>query len=235
MDPIEVFLFILFIAGALFAVLVSLSLKATFAKYSKVQSQCGLTAQDVAERILRHAGINYVSLEPVSGNLTDHFDPSNNVLRLSDTVRNSNSIAAIGVAAHECGHAIQHHTDFNPIKVRNSILPFAQIGSKLAYPLIIIGGFLYVGGTPILLLIGIIMFFFSVLFQVVTLPVEFDASRRALKILEDENILIPSENKKAAKVLKAAAMTYVAATANAIIQLIRLIYRYKMLTDGRRR
>lgn len=179
------------------------------------------------EKILDENGLYNVQIERVSGELTDHYDPTVNVIRLSDSVYGSTSVAAIGVAAHESGHAIQHAVGYAPINIRNAILPFAQIGSQLAMPLVLIG--LVISRFSFLVNIGIIVYLAVVLFQLITLPVEFNASSRALKVLD--GILDPDENAKARKVLTAAALTYVAALFSALTTLIRLI----LVSNSRRR
>ena len=199
----------------------------TYAKYGKVRSMRGITGAEVAERILRKNGVMNVTVERIAGNLTDHFDPRTNVIRLSETVYGSTSVAALGVAAHETGHALQHNQGYFPIKLRNSILPVANLGSQAAFPLVLIGLLLSSG---IMIDIGIILFGAVVLFQLFTLPVEFDASRRAIAVLDSESFLEDEELKGAKKVLSAAAMTYVAAAAAAIGNLLRLLY-----ISGRRR
>jgi Zn-dependent membrane protease YugP len=203
----------------------SLNVKSTFKKYSKVYSSRGYTADQVARKILDENGLFTVGIEHVRGDLSDHYDPRDNVVRLSDTVYGQTSVAAIGVAAHECGHAIQHAEDYAPIKVRTAIIPVTQIGSNLAFPLVIIG--IMLGSSNILTTIGIWLYVAVVAFQLVTLPVEFNASSRALRTLEGCAFLDYDENKKAKKVLTAAALTYVAALFSAIVTLIRLILMSK--------
>ena len=220
--------YILVLIGAALSAIASMNVNGTYRRYSRVGNARGLCAQDVAAAILRNAGINDVRIERISGSLTDHYSPNEKVLRLSDTVYNSTSVAAIGVAAHECGHAIQHQVGYGPLKLRSVSVPVANIGSKLSWPIVIIGLLL---GMTRLARIGVFLFLFVVLFQLITLPVEFNASGRALTILEDNDILVGSELKGAKKVLSAAAMTYVAALFSAILQLLRLI----ILTGGRRR
>ncbi|MBQ0083491.1 MAG: zinc metallopeptidase [Clostridiales bacterium] len=220
--------YILVLIGAVISMIASVRVNSTFKKYSNTLNSRGLTAQAVAERILRQAGINDVRIETIRGNLTDHYSPKEKVLRLSETVYGSCSVAAIGVAAHECGHAIQHHTDYAPLKLRSLSVPLANIGSYLSWPLILIGLIL---GFLQLAKIGVILFIFVVAFQLITLPVEFNASSRALAILETDNILVGDELTGAKKVLKSAAMTYVAALFSSILQLLRLI----LLTRGNRR
>lgn len=215
-DPTYILVIIAF-ALTLFA---SFGVKSTFAKYDKVRSSRGVTASSVARRILDRNGLQNVEIQRVSGNLTDHYDPKANVIRLSDTTHNSSSVAAIGVAAHECGHAIQYAKGYVPIKVRNSIVPVVNIGNSLSMPLFFIGLFL---GNYKLAFIGVILFSLVLVFQLVTLPVEFNASRRALRILDEENLLFDEELKGSKKVLTAAALTYVAGVAATALQLLRLL------------
>lgn len=192
----------------------------TFNKFSKVGNRRGYTASDVARKILDRNGLHNVRIERVGGNLTDHFDPKTNVVRLSDSTFSSTSVAAIGVAAHEVGHAVQHAEQYVPIKLRNSIVPVVQISSYLAWPLVLIG---IIVGSQSLADFGVILFTAVVAFQLVTLPVEFNASSRAIKTLDEQLILDEDEVKSAKKVLSAAAMTYVAAAAVAIGNLLRLL------------
>lgn len=217
--------YILVIIGALICAIASINVNATYRKYSRVMSERGLTARDCAEAILRSAGIDDVRIEHVRGNLTDHYSPSDRVLRLSDSVYNSTSVAAIGVAAHECGHAIQHQEDYAPLKLRTLSVPAANFGSFLSWPVIVIGLIL---GRPNIAQIGVVLFSLVVLFQLITLPVEFNASARALRVLEGQNLLVGNEMDGARKVLKAAALTYVAALFSSILQLLRLI----LITQG---
>ena len=182
-----------------------------------------MTGKEAAQRVLRSAGIMDVTVRHVSGSLTDHYDPRNKTLNLSDSVYDSTSVAAIGVAAHECGHAIQHQQDYAPLSIRSAIVPVANIGSTLAWPLIIIGLLFSSATGSFLIKLGIICFSLAVLFQLVTLPVEFDASRRAVNILGSTGILSEEELPMTKKVLGAAALTYVAGAAAAILQLLRLI------------
>lgn len=212
--------YILVLIGALISGIASMNVSSTFRKFSKYTNERGLTAQDCASLIMASAGIHDVRVESIRGNLTDHYSPTERVLRLSDSVYGSTSVAAIGVAAHECGHAIQHKEGYFPLKLRSLSVPIANIGSWLSWPVIIIGLILDKVG---LAQIGVFLFTFVVLFQLITLPVEFDASRRALKILEEKNILAGDEMKGASKVLKAAALTYVAALFSTILQLLRLV------------
>ena len=200
----------------------SYNVKATFDKYSSVHNSRGLTADQVARQILDSNGLYHVGVEHISGNLTDHYDPKANVVRLSDSVYGSTSVSAIGVAAHECGHACQHAEEYTPIKIRTAIVPAVNVCSRFWY-LAFILGLVFFEAIPELIWAGIIMFAAVVLFQLVTLPVELDASGRALKTLENDMILDPAEVAPARKVLKAAAMTYVAALVTSIIQLLRLL------------
>lgn len=206
----------------------SVNVRSTFGKYSQVANQRGYTAAEVAQRILRQAGIYNVRIERVEGSLTDHFDPRTNVIRLSDSVYSSASVAALGVAAHEVGHAIQHANGYLPIKIRMAIVPVVNLASNLAMPMFILG--LILNFTPFAL-IGVIMFAAVVLFSLVTLPVEFNASRRALANLESANILAAQENQMAKKVLGAAAMTYVASALAALGQLLYWISRFRNSRD----
>jgi len=190
----------------------------------------GMTGAQAAQRILNAAGIYDVEIRHISGNLTDHYDPRNKTLSLSDSVYGSASVAAVGVAAHECGHAIQHQKNYAPLTIRGAIVPVANIGSTLAWPLILIGLFISSRSGQALITAGIICFSLAVLFQIVTLPVEFNASRRAVRILGETGILGEQELGYTRKVLGAAALTYVAGAASAILQLLRLI----LLFGGRR-
>ena len=223
---------VLILPCVIFSLIASSSVNRTFKKYSQQFSRRGITGAQAAERVLRANGVSGVQITRVAGNLTDHFDPTSNVIRLSDSVYGSTSTAAIGVACHEAGHAVQYATNYGPIKLRAAIIPATNIGSKLAMPLILIGlllsafetvsyGFVY---------LGIACFGLSLLFQLITLPVEFNASRRAIRAIEDGELLTEDEQRGARKTLTAAAMTYVAATAVALAQLLRLV-----LVFGRRR
>jgi Zn-dependent membrane protease YugP len=224
-DPTYIFVII----GIVLTLAASARVKSTFAKYSRVRSMSGITGAQAAERILHASGIYDVTIERVSGNLSDHYDPRSKVLRLSDTVYGQNSIAAIGVAAHECGHAIQHDKAYMPLKIRGALVPVANFGSMISWPLILIG--LLFTGSQTLIDLGIILFSAAVLFQLITLPVEFNASRRAIARLGETGILYGDELRDSKKVLDAAALTYVAAAAASILQLLRLI----LLFGGRRR
>ena len=212
--------YILIAIGAIISMIASWNVKNTFNKYSSVGNSRGLSAQDVAQSILSSSGINDVRIEPVRGNLTDHYSPTEKVLRLSETVYGSTSVAALGVAAHECGHAIQHKIGYIPLGLRNVAVPLANFGSKLSWPVILIGLALGYNG---LAQIGVLLFLGVVFFQLITLPVEFNASSRALQILEKDSILSGNELSSAKSVLTAAALTYVAAMINSVLQLLRLI------------
>lgn len=211
----------------------SASVKNTFKRYSTQYSVRKITGADAAARVLRNNGIQNVRIERISGSLTDHFDPKTNVIRLSDTVYDSTSTAAIGVACHEAGHAVQYATHYGPIKLRAAIIPVTNFGSKIAMPLILLGILLSFAGSLsyTLVYLGIACFGLSLVFQLITLPVEFNASSRAIRAITDAGILSSQELVGAKKTLKAAAMTYVAATAVALAQLLRLI----VLFGGRRR
>lgn len=213
--------YILVIIGVVISLLASAKVKSTFAKYSNVRSMSGLTGAQAAERILRNAGIFDVSVQRISGHLTDHYDPKNKVLRLSDSVLGNTSVSAIGVAAHECGHAIQHNKEYAPLKIRTALVPVANFGATLSWPLILIG--VLFSWSQTLITLGIVLFCAAVLFQIVTLPVEFNASNRAVKILASTGILSDREVSQTKQVLGAAALTYVAAAAASILQLLRLI------------
>lgn len=213
--------YLLVIIGAVLSLIASARVKSTYAKYSQVRSHSGLTGAMAAERILRNAGIFDVRVERIAGDLTDHYDSRSKVLRLSDSVYDNSSVAAVGVAAHECGHAIQDNKSYAPLRLRAVLVPVANIGSTISWPLILVG--LLLGGSDILITLGIIMFSFAVVFHLVTLPVEFNASNRAVTILSDTGILYGDEVKQTRKVLSAAALTYVASAATMILQLLRLL------------
>lgn len=214
--------YILVLIGALLCMAASARVNGTYRKYARVRSMSGMTGAQAAERILYQNGIYDVRIEQVRGNLTDHYDPSAKVLRLSDTVYGSNSVAAIGVAAHECGHAVQHQQSYAPLRIRSMLVPAANIGSRLGLPIVILG-VIFGGAGSLLAQIGIWVFSIAVLFQVVTLPVEFNASNRAMRMLSDYGILGQQEVGHVRKVLSAAALTYVAAAASSILQLLRLV------------
>ena len=226
-DPTYILVFLCAIAS----IIASAKVNSTFRKYDRVRSMTGMTGAQAAQRILNSAGIYDVTIQHVSGNLTDHYNPSAKTLNLSDSVYNSTSVAAVGVAAHECGHAIQHQNSYFPLTLRTAIVPAANLGSTLAWPLILIGLFFTRNTGAVLINLGIICFSFAVIFQLVTLPVEFNASARALRILGEQGILSDSELPYTKKVLKAAALTYVASAAAAILQLLRLV----LLFGGRDR
>lgn len=220
--------YILVILAAIISLIASAKVKSTYAKYSKVLSSRGITAEQAAQQILYGAGLSQVPVHQVAGNLTDHYDPRSQTLALSQTVFGSSSVAAIGVAAHECGHAIQDAESYAPIRIRNAIVPVVNFGSTLSWPLLLLG--LVLSFDP-LVLAGIWLFSLVVVFQLVTLPVEFNASRRAMRILEERGILGDIELKGARKVLSAAAMTYVAAAVGSLLQLARLL----LIRNSRRR
>lgn len=222
--------YVLVLIGVIICMVASAKMNSTFSKYSRVRSRSGLTGREAAEMVLQSMGIYDVRVERVSGNLTDHYDPRSKVLRLSDSTYNSPSVAAIGVAAHECGHAMQHARGYAPLSLRSALVPIANFGSTIAWPLILLG-FLFTGETSAMLLkIGVLAFSLAVLFQLVTLPVEFNASRRAMQVLGSNGMLYQDELSATKKVLTAAALTYVASAASAILQLLRII-----LLTGRRR
>ena len=210
--------YILVMIGVVICLLASAKMNSTFSKYSRVRSHSGMTGKEAAEALLHREGIYDVRVEYVAGNLTDHYDPRSKVLRLSDATYQQTSVAAIGVAAHECGHAIQHARGYAPLSIRSALVPVANFGSSIAWPLIIIGLIMNSQTSQLFLNLGVIAFSMAVLFQIVTLPVEFNASRRALKILGNTGLLT------------AAALTYVAGAASAILQLLRLI----MISNSRR-
>jgi hypothetical protein len=222
--------YILVVIGAVICIAASARVKNVFSRYSRIQSHSGLTGREAAEQILHRNGIYDVQVIHIGGNLTDHYNPGNKTLGLSDTVYNSTSVAAIGVAAHECGHAVQHARGYVPLAIRGSLVPVANIGSTAAWPLILIGLFMN-GQTAIFFInLGILLFSAAVLFQIVTLPVEFNASGRAVKVLESSGMLYPDEVDSVKKVLGAAALTYVASAASMILQLLRLV-----IIGGRKR
>lgn len=214
--------FIFMIPCLILSLYCSAKVNSTFNKYSKVANKRGITGAQAAQQVLTANGVTGVRIEPVSGKLTDHFDPRTNTIRLSEAVYNNTSVAAVGVAAHEAGHAVQHAQDYMPNKIRSAIVPVANIGSKLSWILIFIGFLLPVQYNFVITL-GIIFFSLSVLFTLVTLPVEFNASKRALATIRGTNLLYDDEYTGAKKTLSAAAMTYVAAAATAIAQLLRLV------------
>ena len=221
--------YFLVLIGAVISAIASSNVSSTFQKFSTVSNAGRVTAQDAAARILRGAGIHDVRIERIRGNLTDHYSPNEKVLRLSDSVYNSTSVAAIGVAAHECGHAIQHAHGYAALKLRSAAVGVANIGSKLSWPIILLGLAL---GYAQLARVGVFLFTFVVLFQLITLPVEFNASNRAMRILEDSGMLGGEELRGASKVLRAAALTYVAALFSSVLQLLRL---FLLVQRGERR
>lgn len=220
--------YLLVIAGLLLSMLASARVKSTFAQYARVRSLSGLTGAMAAQKVLQYAGIYDVRIERISGELTDHYDPRSKVLRLSESTYGSNSVAAVCVAAHECGHAIQHQKSYGPLVLRSTLVPLANFGSTLSWPVFLMG--LVLSLRP-LVTVGIILFSMAVLFQLVTLPVEFNASSRALRVLEETHILGDSELAAGKRVLGAAAMTYVASLAASVLQLLRLI----ILAGGRKK
>ena len=223
--------YILVVIGAVICMIASARVKGTFNKYSQLRSMSGMNGAQVAQRVLQAAGIYDVQVRHVSGSLTDHYDPRTKTVNLSDPVYNATSVAALGVAAHECGHAIQHAKSYAPLSIRSALVPIANFGSMLAWPVILIGLFFDTRSSGLIIDIGILLFSAAVLFQLVTLPVEFDASRRALVMLRTQGILSDDELKYTRRVLKSAALTYVASAAAAILQLLRII----LITNGRRR
>lgn len=223
--------YILVVIGAVICMIASARVKGTFNKYSQLRSMSGMNGAQVAQRVLQAAGIYDVQVRHVSGSLTDHYDPRTKTVNLSDPVYNATSVAALGVAAHECGHAIQHAKSYAPLSIRSALVPIANFGSMLAWPVILIGLLFNTRSSGLIIDIGILLFSAAVLFQLVTLPVEFDASRRALVMLRTQGILADDELKYTRRVLKSAALTYVASAAAAILQLFRII----LITNGRRR
>lgn len=214
--------------GLILSLLAQARVKSTFAKYERVRSVSGMTGAQAAERILHSAGIYDVSIARVQGSLTDHYDPRSKTLRLSDSTYGSSSVAAVGVAAHECGHAIQHQQHYAPLGLRSALVPAANLGSTLAWPIFLVG---LIASLPFLTTAGIVLFSLAVLFQLITLPVEINASRRAVQLVESTGVLGSSESSGVRKVLTAAALTYVASLAASILQLLRLV----ILAGGRNR
>lgn len=214
--------YILVLVGVVISLIASARVQGTFRKYDQVRSRTGLTGAEAAKRLLQAQGIYDVSVQRISGSLTDHYDPRSKTLRLSDSTYGSTSVAAIGVAAHECGHALQHEENYMPLTVRSVLVPVANFGSRFSMLLIIAGLFL----GQVLVEAGILLFCAVVLFQVVTLPVEFNASRRALRLLGDNGILYDEEVGMTRKVLRAAALTYVASVLVSVMQLLRLVLLY---------
>ncbi|MDO4622087.1 MAG: zinc metallopeptidase [Eubacteriales bacterium] len=220
--------YILVIIALLFSVVVQARMKSTFAKYQKIHSSCGLTGAEAARRILESEGLYNVQIRPIAGSLTDNYNPADNTVNLSESVYGSTSLAAIGVAAHECGHAIQHARDYAPLSVRSALVPAANIGSRGSWVIFIIGLMM---SRPAVIKIGILMFCAVLAFQLVTLPVEFNASRRALAKLGQTGLMAEEEIGGTRRVLRAAAMTYVAAVCSSMMHLARMI----ILSGGRRR
>lgn len=221
--------YILVLIGVVISLWASAKVNSTYQKYSRTRSYSGLTGAEAARKILNSAGIYDVTVEHVRGNLTDHYDPRARVLRLSDSVYGSSSVAAIGVAAHECGHAIQDEESYAPLRIRSALVPVANFGTKAAIPIIILG--LFFGSSYTLIQIGLLCFALGTLFQIVTLPVEFNASARAVRILGDSHMLMEEELQQTRKVLSAAALTYVAAALASVLSLLRLF----LLFGGRDR
>lgn len=225
-DPTYIFIII----GVLICSVASVRVKSTFSRFSGMRNHLGLTGAQAAERVLHGAGIYDVRIERTSGHLTDHYDPRNKVLRLSDSTYGQCSVAAVGVAAHECGHAIQHAKGYAPLQFRSALVPIANFGSAISWPLIVLGLFISGKSSILFINIGILAFSFAVLFQLVTLPVEYNASGRAVRILAETGMMQGEEIVAVKKVLNAAALTYVASAASAILQLVRIL----VLTGGRR-
>lgn len=222
--------YIFVLIGVALCMLASNRVNRVFQKYDRVRSYTGMTGREAAERILHANGIYDVQVQRVSGKLTDHYDPRNKVLRLSDATYASSSVAAIGVAAHECGHAVQHAVGYAPLQIRGALVPVVNFGSTLAWPLILIGLFMNNQTAGLLINAGILLFSGAVLFQLVTLPVEFNASSRAVKALAGSGMLYEEEVRQTKEVLGAAALTYVASAASMILQFLRLL----LITGGRR-
>ncbi len=222
--------YLLVLIGVVICMLASFKMNSTFRKYSRMRNHSGITGREAAEQILRRAGIYDVRVEHVAGNLTDHYDPRSKVLRLSDATYNSASVAALGVAAHECGHAIQHDTGYVPLQIRGALVPVVNFGSMIAWPLILLGLFFTSRSSGMFLNLGILAFSLAVLFQIVTLPVEFNASGRAIRILGGSGLLYEDEVNATKKVLFAAALTYVAGAISFVLQLLRIL----MIANNRR-
>lgn len=220
--------FIILIPAIIFSLIAQFMVKSTFEKYSKERNSRGITGADAARQILDRNGLSHIRIERVSGSLTDHYDPRANVIRLSDDVYGNASAAAVGVAAHEAGHAVQYAVGYSPIKLRNAIIPVTRFGSGLSTPLVLLG---LLFSSDLFITIGILLFCAVVLFQAVTLPVEFDASNRAIKSLRSAHLLEDDELNGARKVLIAAALTYVAAMISALLSLVRLL----LIVNRRRR
>ncbi|MDR0293310.1 MAG: zinc metallopeptidase [Oscillospiraceae bacterium] len=230
-SPFDIYYIALVLPAALFALFCQFRVTSTFKKYARIRTRRGITGEQAAARVCALGEARHVSVKAIAGNLTDHFNPKDNVISLSQSVYGESSVAAVGVAAHEAGHAAQYAQGYGPVKLRAGILPVTRVASMLALPLILIG--FAVEGMPVLVNIGILLFGVAFLFQLLTLPVEFDASRRALAILESGGMLDGDELRGAKRVLSAAAMTYVAAMAVSLMQLIRVILLAQ--SRGRRR
>ncbi len=215
--------YLLVLIGVVVCMAASSRVRSMFSRYSRVRSHSGMTGKEAAEQILRRNGIYDVQVIHIPGNLTDHYNPGKKTLGLSDSVYNSSSVAAIGVAAHECGHAVQHAVGYAPLTIRGALVPAANFGSALSWPLILVGLLMNSQMSAMLINLGILLFSAAVLFQIVTLPVEFNASGRAVKVLESSGMLYPEEVGDVKKVLRAAALTYVASAASMILQFLRLI------------
>ncbi|HJC66893.1 MAG TPA: zinc metallopeptidase [Candidatus Enterocloster excrementigallinarum] len=213
--------YILVLIGVMLSLAASSKVNSTYSRYARVGARCGMTGAEAARQLLNSQGIYDVTIRRVPGHLSDHYDPRTRTVNLSDSVYGATSIAAIGVAAHECGHAIQDADSYAPLKIRGALVPVANFGATLSWPLIILG--LFMGSGSVLIQIGILMFSLSVLFQLVTLPVEFNASSRAVRLLDENGILVGQEVGQTRQVLSAAALTYVAAAAASILQLLRLL------------
>ena len=218
--------YVLILIGLLLSMAASAKVNSTYARYARVGARCGMTGAEAAKRLLNSQGIYDVTVRRVPGKLTDHYDPRNKTVNLSETVYGSTSIAAIGVAAHECGHAMQDAGGYVPLRVRGALVPVANFGAQISWPLILIGILFSSGSSSMLITLGILMFSLSVLFQLVTLPVEFNASSRAVNLLDRTGILAGQEVGQTRQVLSAAALTYVAAAAASILQLLRLLYLF---------
>lgn len=217
--------FIVLIATVLVSAFAQFHVNSTFKKYSQMGNVKGFSGASAAQQVARFGGAENVGVQHIAGNLTDNFDPRTNVISLSDSVYGNTSIAAVGVAAHEAGHAIQHATGYVPNKIRSALVPVTQIGTRIGFPLIIIGA-LMVQRTDAILLLGIALYSLSFIFQIATLPVEFNASRRAIKVLDESGMLYPDELDGAQKVLKAAALTYLAAAFTSLLWLLRILWMF---------
>ena len=221
--------YILILIGLVITVIAQSNVSVRMKKYSKVRSKCGKTGYEVAREILDKEGLFYVKINSIGSNLTDYYDPRRQMINLSNSTYHSTSITAVSVAAHECGHAIQHKEEYAPLKIRSAIVPAANFGSRFGLPIVVLG--IILSSNNFLIATGIIVFSLAVLFQIITLPVEFDASRRALVILEDGKFLAEDEVRGSKKVLSAAAMTYIAAAAASILSLLRLILLSRRSSD----